>query len=252
MAGRLYCIIGRPGEPDQADRLFRRAPGRSGDTAHRQRHLRTAVLQCAIRHFAHRLFAHCAMLFQRLRRNAQHLFLGGIGIGHETAIKPGGAARDTRDRLRNAAAGTGLSSGYRHAVRLEQRTDLSGQIRSRPAAAGTIYSFCFRTLHPCSPRARSFWISTTASSPTPMRIRPSLMPAAARASGEMRACVVVAGWVIVVLVSPRLAVMDSSLVLSITRHAAALPPFTSNATMPPPVFCCFIANWCCGCEGRPG
>ena len=44
-----------------------------------------------------------------------------------------------------------------------------------------------------------------------MRSRPSLMPAAARASGEMRPCVVEAGWVMVVLVSPRLAVMGQQL-----------------------------------------
>src|SRR5690606_28815135 len=46
-----------------------------------------------------------------------------------------------------------------------------------------------------SPRSRSACRSATASRPTATRSRPSLMPAAARASAEMRPCVVEAGWV---------------------------------------------------------
>ena len=83
-------------------------------------------------------------------------------------------------------------------------------------------------------------------------LSPSLMPAASRCSGVMRLCVVEAGWVIVVLVSPRLAVIDSIRVASISFQAASLPPLSSNATMPPPVFCCAIASACCGCDGKPG
>jgi hypothetical protein len=64
--------------------------------------------------------------------------------------------------------------------------------------------------------------------------------------------VVVAGWVIVVFTSPRLPVIDSNRVESITFHAASRPPFTSKDTTPPPVFCWRIASACCGCEGRPG
>ena len=54
-----------------------------------------------------------------------------------------------------------------------------------------------------------------------MRIRPSRMPARSRASGLMRPCVVVAGWVIVVRVSPRFAVIDISRTRSITAQARA-------------------------------
>ena len=91
--------------------------------------------------------------------------------------------------------------------------------------------------------------------PLPARPRraagPSLMPAAARASAEMRPCVVEAGCVSVVLVSPRLAVIDSSSQESTTRHASLRAPLTSNETMAPPFLCCRIASACCGCDGSP-
>ena len=63
------------------------------------------------------------------------------------------------------------------------------------------------------------------------------MPEAARASALMRPCVVLAGWVIVVLVSPRLAVIEITFVLSTTRQAASRPPLTSKLTIAPPLFC---------------
>ena len=63
-----------------------------------------------------------------------------------------------------------------------------------------------------------------------------VMPARARASSLIRPCVVVEGCVIVVLVSPRLAVIDNSRVPSITFHARSRPPLTTNDTMAPPVF----------------
>ncbi len=49
--------------------------------------------------------------------------------------------------------------------------------------------------------------------------------------------VVLAGCVIVVFTSPRLAVMDISRVESTTRHAASRPPLTTNDTMAPPLAC---------------
>ena len=60
------------------------------------------------------------------------------------------------------------------------------------------------------------------------------MPAAVRASAVIRPCVVEAGWVIVLLVSPRFAVIEMSRVASTTRQAAASPPRTSNETIAPP------------------
>ena len=54
-----------------------------------------------------------------------------------------------------------------------------------------------------------------------------------------------AGCVIVLRVSPRFAVIDSSLTESISFHAASRPPRTSNETTPPNPVCCRLAsaNW---------
>ena len=70
------------------------------------------------------------------------------------------------------------------------------------------------------PRARSCFRSSTSSSPTEIRMNPSPMPASWRCSCVRRPWVVVAGWVMVLLVSPRFAVMEMMRVESITRHAA--------------------------------
>ena len=86
-----------------------------------------------------------------------------------------------------------------------------------------------------------------------MRTSPSPMPAAARCSGVMRLWVVVAGWVMVVLVSPRLAVIDSSPrgVDQLPRRLLAALQFEGDDAAaglllaPSPVRCC-------GCDGRPG
>ena len=52
-------------------------------------------------------------------------------------------------------------------------------------------------------------------------------------SSESLTWVVVAGWVMVLLVSPRFAVIEIILVLLIRRKASFLPPITSNDTIPP-------------------
>src|SRR5680860_789706 len=63
------------------------------------------------------------------------------------------------------------------------------------------------------PRCKSALRSSTFSSPTAMRNRMGLMPANSRCSSVRRPCVVVAGCVMVLLVSPRLAVIESRRVL---------------------------------------
>src|SRR3546814_11624829 len=68
----------------------------------------------------------------------------------------------------------------------------------------------------------------------------------------MRACVVVAGCVMVVRVSPRLAVIEISWVASITFHADSRPPSTSNASTPPKPDCWRRANSCRSEERRVG
>jgi UDP-2,3-diacylglucosamine hydrolase len=115
----------------------------------------------------------------------------------------------------------------------------------RPAFAASSCRFSRR------PRARS----ACRSAGTPGRRPPQQafpMPEAARASALMRPWVVLAGWVMVLLVSPRLAVIDIRRVASTTFQASSRPPLTSKETIAPPDFCWRIASACCGCEGRPG
>src|SRR5258706_507630 len=103
-----------------------------------------------------------------------------------------------------------------------------------------------------SPRARSALMSLAASRPAATRSKPSPRPAASRTCADKRPCVVLAGCVIVVLASPRLAVMEINWVASTPFHAASRPPFTSKDPIPPPVFCWRFANSCWGCDARPG
>ncbi len=71
------------------------------------------------------------------------------------------------------------------------------------------------------PRAKSAFKSSMCSKPTAKRIMPWVMPAARRWSSVKRPWVVLDGWVMVVLVSPRLAVIEHTCVLSITAKACA-------------------------------
>src|SRR6185369_6272767 len=118
-----------------------------------------------------------------------------------------------------------------------------------------------RTHSVVRPRARSASISATSSSPIATRIIPCVIPAAARCSSLSLPCDVLAGCVIVVLVSPRLAVIEHTCVESMTwnalRRAAAGPPPRSPRTMnettaPPLPDCCAIASACCGCDSSAG
>ena len=79
--------------------------------------------------------------------------------------------------------------------------------------------------------------------------------AALRSAGRARCWT---GWVIVVLVSPRLAVIEQMRVASITakapgpRRGRRRARFTTKDTTAPPMPpCCAIASACCGCEGKP-
>lgn len=55
---------------------------------------------------------------------------------------------------------------------------------------------------------------------------------------------VVAGWAMVVLVSPRLVVIETIRVASMKRQAASRPPFTSKLTTAPKPLCWRRANSC--------
>src|SRR5471032_914828 len=94
--------------------------------------------------------------------------------------------------------------------------------------------------------SRSSMMSCTSSRPTEIRTVPSLMPSLARSSAPMRMCVVVAGWVTMLLESPRLLAMSTIPSLFSAAKHAALPPFTSKVTTPPKADICLAANACCG------
>ena len=110
------------------------------------------------------------------------------------------------------------------------------------------------------PRSRSAWMSSTSSRPTATRTIPWTMPAAWRCASVSRPCEVLAGWVMVVLVSPRLAVIERISVESIRwkaflRAAAGSPAgaaTTKETTAPPQPRCCAIASACWGCDASPG
>ena len=75
-------------------------------------------------------------------------------------------------------------------------------------------------------------------------MRLSLIPELSLSFCESLEWVVDAGCVIVVLVSPKLAVIEIKLVESIRFHVAFLSPLTLKDTIPPPADCCLIANSC--------
>ncbi len=74
-----------------------------------------------------------------------------------------------------------------------------------------------------------------------MRIRFSEICDFVFSSSDNLTWVVVDGWVIVVLASPKFAVIEIILVLLMSLNASFLPPFTLNDTIPPNPVCCFLA-----------
>ena len=78
------------------------------------------------------------------------------------------------------------------------------------------------------------------------------MPTASRASSPIRRWVVVAGWVIRDLESPRLLEMSTTCRAFISAKAASLPPSTSKVTTVPPPYICVLASSCCGCDSSHG
>src|SRR6266571_4633886 len=94
--------------------------------------------------------------------------------------------------------------------------------------------------------SRSSTTSSGCSRPAENRTRESLIPSSARSCGFRRWCVVVAGWVIRLLASPRLLVMATSLSALRNRNVAAWSPLTSKATKVEPPRLCFAATAACG------
>ena len=108
--------------------------------------------------------------------------------------------------------------------------------------------------HRASARFRSAIKSSGCSIPTLRRISPSVTPLAARASGETKLCVVLAGWQARLSTSPRdTAWVNSARRLSTCAAAARSLRASSNDTMPPNPPCNWrCASACWGWPGRPG
>src|SRR5579871_2664410 len=100
--------------------------------------------------------------------------------------------------------------------------------------------------------SRSSQISSASSRPTERRNRPEVTPSSARASGVSLEWVVVSGWVIRLLASPRLLEMSIRESAFERLNAAFLPPSISKATMPPPASIWARARLCWGWSARKG
>ena len=98
------------------------------------------------------------------------------------------------------------------------------------------------------------------SSPTEMRTMSGCTPAAACCSALSWRCVVLAGWLMSVRVSPMLTRWLMNCAASMKRTPASalgvdpplLPPLTPNASNPDAPRICRIKSACCGWSGRPG
>ncbi len=73
-----------------------------------------------------------------------------------------------------------------------------------------------------------------------------------RSSGVNRECVVVAGCVERLFVSPRLFEMSNSSSRFMNRNAASRPPASSTETIDPPADICVRASAACGCDSAVG
>ena len=98
----------RSAEPDRADGLLGAATVGSGDAADRQRHVGAGDPQRPFGHLAHGLLADGAESSERAAGDPEVAHLGGVGVGHEAALEPLGAAGDIGERLGDPAAGAGL------------------------------------------------------------------------------------------------------------------------------------------------
>mmetsp|Transcript_28903 Transcript_28903/g.92476 ORF Transcript_28903/g.92476 Transcript_28903/m.92476 type:complete len:228 (+) Transcript_28903:1037-1720(+) len=97
--------------------------------------------------------------------------------------------------------------------------------------------------------------SSLCSMPTDSRTNPSVMPTLSRSSASMFACVITAGHVQIDSSAPRFSQSDHGRwIESMSARPAAVPPLTSNQSMPPcrPFMCCRSASSFCGKEASPG
>ena len=75
-------------------------------------HVGVAVGEGALHHLMGHLLAHRATHAQRALPHAQHLLLGFVGVGDESAVEPFRAAGNARDRRGDAARGARFRGRY--------------------------------------------------------------------------------------------------------------------------------------------
>src|SRR5438045_1168336 len=95
---------GGPGEAHGPHRLFGAAARGARNAGHGERDAGMAMGERAERHLLGDRLAHGAVARKRLAFHAEHLLLGGIGIGDEAALEPGRRAGLRGELLRYPAA----------------------------------------------------------------------------------------------------------------------------------------------------
>ncbi len=134
------------------------------------------------------------------------------------------------------------SAARRRSARAGVRVDLvatrsSSVARSRPPDANRRRMRVSASLPAaCSARRRSSIRSSGFSRPTDRRIVPSVMPAFARSSADIRKCVVLAGWITSDFASPTLARCEKILSVSMNLRPCARVPLRSKLNTAPQPF----------------
>ena len=104
----------------------------------------------------------------------------------------------------------------------------------------------FVVIYTCIPFWISSQISSICSKPIDNLISPSEIPTSWRCYGVNLECVVDAGCVAILRVSPKFAVKENNLRLFKKRRPDSKPPSTSKVTIPPQYLICLTAISYCG------
>ncbi|OJU21152.1 MAG: hypothetical protein BGN84_05420 [Afipia sp. 62-7] len=112
-------------EVHQTDRLSGRRAAGTGNTCNGDGKIGVRVFECSDRHGGRGFLAHRAEGLQRRRVHAEHLVLGFVGVGDETAIDHIGRSGNVGQRACDKAAGARFGGGNRqlaHPAQIQQRT----------------------------------------------------------------------------------------------------------------------------------
>ncbi len=128
-----YGIVApRGGEMDEPHRLVRRPAVRPGDAGDGNGDGGAGMGQGAAHHGAGDVLAHRAVALDQPDRHAEHLALGGVGIGDEATLDHVRGAGNGGERRGHQAAGAGFGGGDQHpalAAGVEQRRGLGDDAR---------------------------------------------------------------------------------------------------------------------------